>query len=156
MKYKDRYIRSEIISIPKTNNNIYTIQYHDGSIHQVHEKYIYPSDPTLQPSQHDPQLATSPSWITNGCKCTIFLNTMDKPSQGSLYYEHDKWTFRPGYKNNNNIVDFKDFHIKARKLINSYQLFKGHVSFQKVYQARSSFNLGKIVARHLSAKSLIS
>ena len=48
----------------------------------------------------------------------------------------------------------QNLHIDATKLISTFQLFRGHVPFRRVYQSRSSFNLGRIVARHVSAAAL--
>ena len=36
----DKYIEVKIISIPRNTDGVYTIQYPDGSIYQIHERYI--------------------------------------------------------------------------------------------------------------------
>jgi len=54
------YTQVQIIEIPKTNLNIYTIQYPDGSIHKIHEKHIHPSDPNIHPTSNDPPLRNIP------------------------------------------------------------------------------------------------
>jgi len=90
------YTEVQIIDIPKTDLNIYSIQYPDGSIHEVHEKYILPSDPNANPSTNDPPLRNIPKWITNNSKCTLFLQNMQRPSQGYLVNNQNQWQFRPG------------------------------------------------------------
>ena len=153
---ENKYIKAQIIAIPKTDTNIYTIQYNDGSIHEIHETFISGNDPTISPSPNEPLLRNLPTWIKNKSKCTIFLNNMSRPSQGYLMYNQNKWQFRPGYKNNNSIIDLPEFETNLHTLISTFQLFPGHQPFRKVHTARSSFQLGNIVARHVSATALTS
>ena len=152
----NKYIQAHIIAIPKTDTNIYTIQYNDGSIHEIHETFISLNNPTISPSPNEPPLRNLPTWIKNNSKCTIFLNNMSRPSQGYLMQNQNKWQFRPGYKNNNSPIDLPDFQTNMYTLISTFQLFPGHQTFRKVHTARQSFQLGNIIARHVSATALTS
>jgi len=72
---------------------------------------------------------------------------MPRPSQGYLVHNQNNWQFRPGYKNNNATIDLPNFNA-------TFQLLPGHQTFNRVHQAQSSYLLSRIVARHVSAKSL--
>ena len=148
------YTAVQIIEIPKSNLNIYTIQYPDGSIHEIHEKHIHPSDPNMSPASDDPPLQNIPTWIKHNGKCTLFLQGMQRPSQGYLVNNQNQWQFRPGYKNNNSTIDLPQFNQTFYTLISTFQLFAGHQPFNKVHQARASYELSRVVARHVSATAL--
>ena len=150
------YIKAEIINIPTEQEGIYTIQYDDGSIHQVHEKHLQLNDPNQDPLAHDIPLNTFPSWAVNKAKCTLFLNEMNQPSQGILTINGNSWEFRPGHKHHYTPISLPDLDRNIRHLIQSCQLFKGHLPFRKVHQLRQSIQLSKIVANHVSVKALIS
>jgi len=156
VKHDNDYIDGQIVAIPKTNSNIYTIQYQDGSIHEIHEKYISTNNPNHSPLINDPPLRNIPNWIKHKSKCTIFLNHMDRPSQGYLVHNQNQWQFRPGHKNNNPTMDLPNFADTVYDLISTFQIFQGHQPFRKVHSARSAYQLGTIVARHVSAKALTS
>jgi len=79
---------------------------------------------------------------------------MQRPSQGYLVNNQNQWQFRPGYKNNNSTIDLPNFNQNFYTLISTFQLFPGHQPFKRVHQARASYQLGRIVARHVSATSL--
>ena len=81
---------------------------------------------------------------------------MDRPSQGYLVHNQNQWQFRPGHKNNNPKIDLPNFITSVYDLISTFQIFQGHQPFRKVHSARSNYQLGKIIARHVSAKSLTS
>jgi len=150
------YIKAEIINIPTTQEGIYTIQYDDGSIHQIHEKHLQVNDPNQDPSANDMPLNTFPSWAVNKAKCTLFLNEMNQPSQGTLNINGNSWEFRPGHKHHNTPILLPHLDRNIRHLLQSCQLFRGHLPFRKVHQLRQSIQLSKIVANHVSAKALIS
>jgi len=119
------YIKAEIINIPTAQEGIYTIQYDDGSIHQVHEKQLQLNDPNQDPSTNDILLNTFPSWAVNKAKCTLFLNEMNQPSQGTLTINGNSWEFRPGHKHHNIPISLPNLDRNIRHLIQSCQLFKG-------------------------------
>ena len=156
IKSKQNIIQADIISIPKTDDNLYTVQYPDGSIHEIHEKHISLNNPNLLPHHNDPQLLTLPQWLRPGQKCTIFLNHMSKPSQGTLFKTHNKWQFRPGRKNMNETIDLPHLEQHIHNLIRTRQIFRGHISFHKIQQSRAEYNLSQAVALHVSAKGLSS
>ena len=156
IKQQNDYILAEIISIPKLQDSIYTVQYEDGSIHQIHEKFILDHDPTANPTQNDNILNTFPPWIKNNAKCTLYLPHMSAPSQGTLMINNGTWQFRPGHKHHKQPISLPNLDQNVRHLIAKFQLMKGHVPFRKVYQAQSSISLSSAVASHVSAKSLSS
>jgi len=81
---------------------------------------------------------------------------MTQPSHGKITYNGNNWSFVPQNQTTNSIVNFQHFDRDIHHLIQTFQLFKNHVPFWKIWQAKSSFNLGKIVARHVSARGLSS
>jgi len=81
------------------------------------------------------------------CKCTLFLDSMNQPSQGILIVNNNSCT----------VIEFPNLDQNIGNLVQSYQIFKGHIPFQKVsYQAKQSLQLSRIVAKHVSAKTLTS
>ena len=156
LQINNNVIEVEIIAIPTKDDGIYSVQYPDGQIHQIHESNFILSHPQAEPSTNDPRLRTFPKWIHNNAKCTIYLNSMTKPSQGHLFYSENKWVFKSGHKHHNSPISLPDFEKNVYNLITTFQLFKGHQTFRKIIETRSSFNLGTIVARHVSAISLSS
>jgi len=100
-----QYTQCEIIPIPKRNDNICTIQYPDGSIHEIDEKFILNHNPNKNPSKNDPPLHTISKWIKNKAKCTLFLESMIQPSQGTLTCNQKIWQFCPGHKHHKAPID---------------------------------------------------
>jgi len=81
---------------------------------------------------------------------------MSRPSQGYLQYIQNQWIFKPGHKHHNSPVTLPNFEQNVYNLVKTFQLFQGHQTFRKIIETRSSFNLGAIIARHVSATSLSS
>jgi len=144
---------AEIIAVP-INDDLYTLQYEDGSIHQHSESELSPTDPTITPPMNDPRLKTFPKWIKHNTKASLFLNSMTKPKHGYLIHNDREWQFRPGHKLSNKPINLPDFESEVHKLIQSYQLHRGHPAFRKIMHSKSSFSLSQIVAKHVSAAGL--
>ena len=152
---KEGIIPAEIVTIP-LSGHIYTVQYTDGSLHQHLEKEISATNPLTQPHQNDPPLQIFPPWVKHGAKCTMFFNAMPTPKHGTLLKENNIWKFRPGNRITNKAIAIEDFEAKFHALMNTHQIFRGHPSYRKLQQAKSSLTIGKAFARHISAKGLSS
>jgi len=114
-------IHVKILSIPVTDDNLYTtVQYSNGDIYQIHEKFISTNNPNISPHQQDLPFATFPKWIQNNTKCTLFLQSMQQPSQGYLFQTGSTWTFCPGHKHHNKHVDLPSLNRTAFSLISTY------------------------------------
>ena len=119
--------RGTIITIPLHDNDIYTIQLADGSLHQFQEKEMSKIQPRLS---GEPPLNTLPKWIHHLSKCTLFLDNMDKPKHGFLITKDDEFYFRPGQKTTNTPIHLEQFESNVMKLIETHQIFKGHPPFK--------------------------
>ena len=142
-----------ILTIPLQNDNIYTIQLNDGSMHQYLERDIRKIS---TPTTVDPPLNTIPKWLQHLSKCTLFLNTMDKPKHGYLVQQNNQHFFRPGHKTTNTLIPLPHFDSQALHLIHTHQLFKGHPHFTKLIQAKQNYFLSNTVAKHVSTAGLTS
>ena len=151
----ETYKQVEIITVPLIGD-VYTVQYPNGSLHQHVEKDIFPSDPTVNPITNDQQLDILPPWVQHESKCTLFLNGNMTPKHGYLVRESNQWHFRPGHRKTNPTTPLENFDQTFHSLMNSHQLFRGHPSYRKIIQAKSSLVLGKAIAKHVSAKGLSS
>jgi len=151
----NKYQQIEIVTVPLIGD-IYTVQYPDGSLHQHSEKDIFPTDPTLNPAHNDQPLDILPPWVQHESKCTLFLNGNSTPKHGYLVRDSNQWKFRPGHRKTNPTTTLENFDQQFHSLMNSHQLFRGHPSYKKLVQAKSSFILGKAIAKHVSAKGLSS
>jgi len=156
VKIKDTYTQAEVIAVPNMKSDVYTLQFQDGSIHQMQEKMLLPYNPNHNSKTHDIRISTTPKWLHHNAKCTLFLHRMPKPQHGTLLNNDHKWQFRPGNKHNNNPIDLPHLDHSINQLISTFQIFKGHQKFIKVTQARSSYTLGNYIARHVSARGLTS
>jgi len=148
-------LQVKIIAIPITNDDIYTVQFQNGSIHQLEEKYIHKGDPNSNPIKNDPPPSSLPRWLKHSCKCTIFLNTMTEPCQGKLFYDNI-WRFIPNNRIKHHSINFPYLERDLLHLLQTFQCFSGHVPAWKVWQTRTTFNMGNIFARHVSANGLTS
>ena len=83
-------ITGTIVTIPLQNDNIYTIQLNDGSMNQYLEKDI---TKISQPTTNEPPLTTFPQLLQHLSKCTLFLDTMDKPKHGYLVKQNNQYFF---------------------------------------------------------------
>ena len=145
----------KIITIPITNDEIYTVQFQNNSIHQLDEKYLHKSNPNPQSQEKDPPPSHLPRWLKHSCKCTVFLHTMTEPCQGKLF--HDQiWRFIPNNRIKHTSITFPNLERDLMNLLQTFQIFSGHVPAWKVWQTRSTFNMGNIFARHVSANGLTS
>ena len=156
IKQNNSYLQVEVINVPLNDDSIYTVQYPDGSIHQLHEQYLLPNNPNLDPQEHDPRLHTFPQWIKHGSKCTMFLPTMKRPAQGTLVLNNNTWQFRPGRKHHNQPINLPTLEQTVHYMISEGQLFKGHQTQTTVYKTQSTMQLTKAVAKHVSAVGLSS
>ena len=142
-----------VVTIPLQDNNIYTIQLQDGSMHQYPEDQILK---TTNSNDNELQLHTIPKWINHLSKVTLFLNSMDKPKHGYLIKQGDEFRFRPGHKTTNVYIPLPNFESTVMNLIETHQIFQGHPHFKKIMQAKQTYLLSKTVARHVSAAGLTS
>lgn len=147
-------IKAEIVAVPLDDTNIYTVQYTNGDIHQINEKFI--SLINENQTIYDTFPPTLPKWIKNAAKTTIFLHSMNQPSQGRLHHNGNYWTFIPSNQQQNEIINFQHLDRDILSLIETHQIFPAHIPFWKIWQTRQSFNLSKQIARHVSAKGLSS
>ena len=146
-------LNGTIITIPLQNDNIYTVQLNDGSMHQYLEKDI---NKISQSTTDEPPLHTFPKWLQHLSKCTLFLDTMDKPKHGYMVKQDNEYFFRPGHKTTNTLISLPQFESLAMHLINTHQIFKGHPHFTKLIQAKQNYLLSNTVAKHVSAAGLTS
>ena len=130
----------EVIATPSPINTIYTVQFEDGSIHQVPE-----SDLSLYTSPHHTEQPTNTllTWIKNKCKATLYLPHMAKPKQGFLVVNNNMWEFRPKSKSNQTPITLPSLPIRANELISTFQLHKGHKPIHKTQQTRNTILLIK-------------
>ena len=145
----------KIIAIPITNDDIYTVQFRDGAVHQIEEKYLQKSNPLHLPHLNNQTTSTLPKWLKQGCRTTIFLNTMSEPCQGKLYKD-SSWKFIPNNRIKHSTIFLPHLERDVLKLLNTFQIFAGNIPAWKVWQTKSSFNMGTIFARHVSAAGLTS
>jgi len=82
LKHNGTIIQAEIISVP-ISNDLYTVQYNDGSIHQHKETELSSSNPSVDPSTQNSTLQTFPEWVQKKGKCTLFLHSMSRPKHGT-------------------------------------------------------------------------
>jgi len=154
---KGKHIPTKVITIPILDDNIYTLSYPDGSLHQHQSIDISTHDPTLNPLESpNPQLSTFPKWLTHLGKCTLFLNEMSKPKHGYLIKVDTSWKFRPGSKATNIPIDLPDLEARALHLITTHQIFKGHPHFSRIHQMKNNYLLTSAIAKHVSAANLTS
>ena len=156
VKHNNSYIEAEVITIPMNEQQPYTVQYKDGSLHQHTEQDLTPHNPLQMPHHDNPTIRNLPLWVKHNSKCTLFLNKMKRPRQGYLIHNNKHWQFRPGHALTNKPIDLPDLEQQIYDLIETSQLFKGHLPFPKVIQARQSSNFSSAFARHISAKGLTS
>jgi len=97
-----------------------------------------------------------PAWVKHGAKITLFLDAMPTPKHGTLLKQNNVWKFRPGNRITNKSIDIPDFDSQFHNLLETHQIFRGQPSYRKLQSAKSSLTLGKVVARHVSAKGLSS
>ena len=138
---------AHILTLPAFDDTVYTVQFQDGSIHQVEESQI----------QHKIQNTTTyqiPSWIKNDSPVTAYLHSMPRPQRGRLVNKNDTWYFRPGYKDSNKLLEIPNFIKNLNELLNTKCIQKGHISIQQALLDRSSHALSNIIARHVSATGL--
>jgi len=147
-------IQAEIVSVP-IENDIYTVQYPDGSIHQHQEKELQSEDPTVLPTDENETLKL-PSWIKHKAKCTMFDNTMQKPRHGYLIHDNHTWGFRPGTKTSNAIIPLHNLPQTINQRIQTFEINRGHTPFKEIIQARRLHHAARAIARHVSAKTLTS
>jgi len=155
IKQPNGIMAAEVITIPLTGD-IYTVQYPDGSLHQHLEHQLLSHDPSIEPHQNEPPLKILPKWAKHGAKITLFLDSMPTPKHGTILKQNNLWKFRPGNRITNKSIDIPDFEAQFHTLLETHQIFRGHPSYRKLQAAKSSLTLGKVIARHVSAKGLSS
>jgi hypothetical protein len=140
---------AKVIGIPTyTSPNIYTVVYPDGSISEYTDDLLSAAPTTT------PNVPSLPTWIKGGANATLFLHHMPKPRHGKLQQlENGNWTFLPG-KSTDNGIPLPDLPCYCSNLLDSGQLFKGHVKFRTVYAARNQTSLRDCVLQHISAHGL--
>jgi len=47
-----------------------------------------------------------------------------------------QWQFRPGHKHHNNPILLPHLEHQIHHLLESHQIFQGHIPFKRVYKAR--------------------
>ena len=149
----DTYAPCKILRIPERYSDTYTVTYADGNIHQHPHWELFdynPSENTF-PNTKD---GTLPKWVTNNCKATIFLPTMDQPKHGYIVQSNDKWLFKSGKGTSVKYIELLDFHSVARDMIKNFVLFEGHRRFKDILHLKSVIKLKAAVARHVSAVGL--
>jgi len=87
------------------NDNVYIVQYENGSIHQHKESEFHATDPSITIPMNDPPLKTFPEWIKHNSKAMMFLNSMIKPKHGYMVHNDKVWQFWPGHKVSNKAID---------------------------------------------------
>jgi len=151
----DKYISTKIVTIPMLDDQIYTISYPDGSLHQHEASEIFLNDPHIQHFP-DNQLKTLPKWLHHLSKCTLFLNNMSRPKHGYLIKVDSVWKFRPGSKITNIPIDLPNLEANILSLIQSHQIFQNHPHFSIIFQMKNNFLLSSGIAKHVSAANLTS
>ena len=144
--------QATVIDTPK-DNNLYTLQLSDGSIHQIEESSIQPAPATAEEATEQ----TIPSWITTSGKATLYLPTMKRPKQGYLRQKpSQEWEFIPGRSKTSNTIaiPLPDFEPQVFSMIEKFQLYEGHKRFDKIREDHDKIKFHQSVARHVSAAGL--
>jgi len=152
IKHNERYIKCKVITVPMIENDIYTLQLPNGTMHQTQESHIH----SINPQNPEPDCNTLPTWLKHEAKVTLYLNSNPRPQHGTILKSNDKWYFRPGSKVTNPAIELTQFEPNARHLIQSHQIFQGHPPFSRIILAKQTFDLSNAVAKHVSAASLSS
>jgi hypothetical protein len=131
-----------IIGLPNySESDIYTVKFADASVakYALSEEVLELAPSTVTPTT-SPIL---PYWIKGGCTAMLFLYDMPQPRHGRLYEESSgHWVFCPGNKFvSSKAIILSDLTANCQCLLDSGQLFKGHVKFYRVYQARHQVQL---------------
>jgi len=110
----------------------------------------------VQPVLTSPSLL--PSWIQHGANATLFLSNMMKPHHGKLYLDADSQCFFcPGHSQDlSQGTILQDLSSSFQMLLDTGQLYRGHVKLQRVYNTRAQIQLCDSVLRHESAHGLTS
>ncbi len=136
--------------------NVYTVLFVAGSILEYSDQdNILESNPV----PHD--LTSSsllPSWIQNDANATLFLSAMTKPCHGKLQLNADnQWIFCPGNsKDLSQGILLHDLSANHQMLLDTGQLFRGHMKFTCIYKTRTQVQLRDSILRHVSAQGLMS
>jgi hypothetical protein len=149
--------RAKIIGIPSYERpDIYTVLFSDGSISEYSDEN---NILTLAPvQQSNGKSVLLPTWIEDGTNATVFLSTMSRPRHGKLRLDQsDNWIFTPGNSTDlSQGILLNDLSANFQHLLDTGQLFKGHVKFRQVYNTRAQVQLKDSVLRHVSAHGLSS
>ena len=157
IKSSNEYIPTKIITIPMLDDQIYTVSYPDGSIHQHEASDILPNDPDANiENSTETTLPTLPKWFHHLSKCTLFLNNMQRPKHGYLIKVDSEWKFRPGSKITNIPIHLPDLEANLISMIQSHQIFSGHPHFARIHQMKNNYLLTSGIAKHVSAANLTS
>lgn len=71
-----------VITVPFDESDVYTVQLtNDGSIHQFNSSSLLDYDNNQIPTN---DTTTCPSWFSDECAVTVFLESMTSPKQGCL------------------------------------------------------------------------
>jgi hypothetical protein len=128
--------------------NIYTVVYPDGSISEYTADLLSAAPTTLS------NYSSLPPWIKGGTDATLFLHQMSKPRHGKLrQLVEDNWVFLPG-KTIKNGIPLPNLLENCHQLLESGQLFKGHVKFKTVYDRQNQGSLRDCILHHVSAYGL--
>jgi hypothetical protein len=78
---------------------------------------------------------------------------MAKPKHGRLDIDSsNRWLFFPGKSSDG--IELPDFTANCQHLLDTGQLFKGHIKFRTAYDTRNQVSLRTCVLRHVSAHGL--
>jgi len=142
--------RATVIGIPSYSHpDVYTVSYPDGSIAEYTSDLL-----SLAPSNTSRNISSLlPSWIKGGANATLFLDQMAKPKHGRLDIDSsNRWLFFPGKSSDG--IELPDLTANCQHLLDTGQLFKGHIKFCTAYDTRNQVSLRTCVLRHVSAHGL--
>jgi len=148
---------AKVIGLPLYDRpDIYTVLLPDGSIAEYSDtSAILKAAPV---SSIKSPVTLLPNWIQGGTNATLFLDNMTKPCHGKLQLSDSNiWVFCP---ETNTALDqgisLPDLPDNCQRLLDTGQLFRGHATFRRVYNARAQVQLHQSVLRHVSAHGLLS
>jgi len=138
-----------VIGIPTYSTpDVFTVVFKDGSISEYTTDTL---SETISTSSSSPHLL--PSWIKGGANATLFLHTMTKPHHGKLdLSDTGEWHFYPDRSTEGILLP--DLSANYQNLVDTGQLFKGHLKFKNVYDTRTQLGLKDCVLHHVSAHGL--
>jgi len=148
---------AKVIGLPSYDHpDIYTVLFPDGSIAEYSDTSALleaaPVSSIMSP------VTLLPNWIQGGTNATLFLDNMTKPCHGKLQLSDSNiWVFCP---ETNTALDqgisLPDLPDNCQRLLDTGQLFRGHATFRRVYNARAQVQLHQSVLCHVSAHGLLS